>query len=187
MTYWRSQSCHSGRIHWKRPVLGLSSAIRKNQAFVENTPQFARKYSFFLCYSAQKYIVQLRRIWEYEFSDGVRFVGGVSKLDLDEEWDFLTSEVILLVTQLWWKGRLCGCFDEEATYVIEQDDESQKLQVASKFSKISYMRGRDRNSSFCTHNNKIYFFPDNSFSDVWISKRKNLPSSFLYVSLIFWN
>lgn len=52
----------------------------------------------------------------------------------------------------------------EACYVLEQKEgERGKLEIASEFKGIAYKRGRS-NSSFCTYQDLIYFFPMNEQS-----------------------
>ena len=58
-----------------------------------------------------------------------------------------------------------GSNQDEATYVLEQKQSDRNLEVKSQFSALDYVRGC--NSSFCTHNDKIYFFPKNQDSQVW--------------------
>ena len=59
-----------------------------------------------------------------------------------------------------------GSSNENATYRMEQEDQSRDLAVTSKFGGIDYQRG-DRNSSFCTNLGKIYYFPTKKNKEVW--------------------
>ena len=56
---------------------------------------------------------------------------------------------------------------DKATYVLEPKEERGCLEVKSKFRAIDYKRGMFHNSSFCTYQEKIYYFPKNKFKTVW--------------------
>ena len=54
-----------------------------------------------------------------------------------------------------------GLSPKNATYVLE----SREMKLKSKFGEIDHVRGTF-NSSFCTYEGSIYFFPFNKFSEV---------------------
>ena len=74
---------------------------------------------------------------------------------------------------------------ENATYVLEQaaDRAGRSLQVRAIFKGVNYKRGVF-NSSFCTYNGKIYFFPvqQQKHSEV-VCLDVDAQESFLYISL----
>ena len=49
---------------------------------------------------------------------------------------------------------------------MEQEEETRGLEVKGKFKMIKYMKGV-RNSTFCTYQGRIYFFPSFKNSEVW--------------------
>lgn len=53
---------------------------------------------------------------------------------------------------------------EETGFVLE--GAASNLEVRSKFKGIEYERG-EHDSSFCTHNGKVYFFPKDNYSQVF--------------------
>ena len=59
-----------------------------------------------------------------------------------------------------------GSRNENATYILEKEERSGILEVMSKFAGIEYRRG-EKDASFCTYQEKIYFFPTNSYSQVF--------------------
>ena len=72
-----------------------------------------------------------------------------------------------------------GSFRDQNTYVLEQKGEEGNLEVKSRFKGIQYKRGWN-NSSFCTYKDKIYFFHEDKYAEVWCFDLETEQSSIFF-------